>query len=85
MLKACKELPTSMSQKRHAKNLKRKQKKPYISKFDRKQAKIREQIIREALIPIQTSLLNNLDKNNQASQHLGDIHHNIASHPTALL
>jgi hypothetical protein len=70
-----------MSQKRHKKNLKRKQGKPYVSKFDRKQAKIRQQVILEGLKPIQANLLSNLDKSTQEAPQSGVNHHNKTSHP----
>lgn len=55
-----------MSQKRQAKNLKRKKSKPQLSKFEKKQAAIRAKIINDGLEPIRTNLLSNLDKNTQA-------------------
>lgn len=73
-----------MSQKRHSKNLKRKKDKPYISKFERKQAKIRAEIINKGLEPIRTNLLDNLDKSIQAYHQSSDTHHSTASRPTAL-
>jgi hypothetical protein len=55
-----------MSQKRQSKNLKRKKSKPTLSKFERKQAKIRADIINKGLEPIRTNLLDSLDKSIQA-------------------
>lgn len=72
-----------MSQKRQRKNLKRKQAKPYISKFDRKQAKIRQQVIEEGLRPIRINLLNSLGKSAQEGPQSVENHHNRTSHPTA--
>ena len=64
-----------MSQKRHNKNLKRKQSKPTLSKFERKQQKIRNKIINDGLEPIRINLLDSLDKKIQASQMSSDTHH----------
>ncbi len=55
-----------MSQKRQSKNLKRKKSKPQLSKFERRQAKIRADIINKGLEPIRTNLLDSLDKSIQA-------------------
>ena len=73
-----------MSQKRQAKNLKRKKNKPQLSKFEKKQALIRAKIISDALEPIRTNLLNSLDKNTQAYLQSSDNPHNTASRPTAV-
>jgi hypothetical protein len=73
-----------MSQKRQAKNLKRKKLKPVLSKFERRQVKIRNKIINDGLEPIRTNLLNSLGKNTQAYLQSSDNHHNTASRPTAL-
>lgn len=54
-----------MSQKRQAKNLKRKQGKPQLSKFEKQQQLIRAKIINDALEPIRINLLSNLDKSAQ--------------------
>lgn len=62
--------------KRALKNKKRVKDKPYISKFERKQEKIRANIINAALKPIRTNLLNSLDKNILASQQSSDNHRN---------
>jgi len=51
-----------LSQKRHKKNLKRKSKKPMLSKSERKIERIRAKIISDGLKPIQTNLLGSLDK-----------------------
>lgn len=63
-----------MSQKRHNKNLKRKQSKPVLSKFERKQQKIRNKIINDGLEPIRINLLDSLDKKTLASQQSYDNH-----------
>jgi len=64
-----------VSQKRQQKNLKRKKSKPTLSKFERKQAKIREEIVNNGLEAIRTNLLSSLDKNSQAYQQSYDTHH----------
>lgn len=64
-----------MSQKRQAKNLKRKKSKPQLSKFERRQEKIRAKIVNDGLEPIRTSLLDSLDKNSQAYQQSSDTRH----------
>jgi hypothetical protein len=56
-----------MTQKRYTKNLKRKSKNKKISKFERKQEKIRNKIINEGLLAIRANLLNNQDRSTQAS------------------
>jgi hypothetical protein len=56
-----------MTQKRNIKNLKRKLNKKKLSKFERQQQRIRNKIINDGLLAIQTNLLNNQDKNTQAS------------------
>jgi hypothetical protein len=56
-----------MTQKRNTKNLKRKLNKKKLSKFERQQQRIRNKIINDGLLAIQTNLLNNQDKNTQAS------------------
>lgn len=63
-----------MSQKRHNKNLKRKQSKPSLSKFERRQERIRSKIINDGLLPIRINLLDSLDKKIQASQMSSDTH-----------
>lgn len=73
-----------MSQKRHKKNLKRKQNKPYISKFDKKQAKIRQMVISEGLEAIRRDLLGSQDKSAQVAPQSAGIRHNRTSHPTEL-
>jgi hypothetical protein len=73
-----------MSQKRHLKNLKRKKSKPKLSKFDRKQEKIRAEIINSALDPTRTNLLSSLNKNTQASRQSSDILHSAGKNPTGL-
>ena len=64
-----------MSQKRQQKNLKRKKSKPSLSKFERKQEKIRTKIVSDGLETIRTNLLNSLGKNSQAYQQSSDTHH----------
>ena len=64
-----------MSQKRQAKNLKRKKSKPKLSKFDKKQEAIRAKIINDGLKPIRTNLLNSLGKSTQAYQQSSDTRH----------
>jgi hypothetical protein len=66
-----------MSQKRQSKNIKRKKSKPQLSKFERKQERIRTKIINDGLLPIRINLLDNLDKKIQASQMSSDNHRNI--------
>lgn len=56
-----------MTQKRNTKNLKRKSNKKKLSKFERQQQRIRNKIINDGLLAIQTNLLNNQDKSTQAS------------------
>jgi len=56
-----------MTQKRHIKNIKRKSNKKNLSKFERQQQKIRNKIINDGLLAIQTNLLNNQDKKTQAN------------------
>jgi hypothetical protein len=50
-----------MTQKRHIKNTKRKSNKKKLSKFERQQQKIRNKIINDGLLAIQTNILNNTD------------------------
>jgi ABC-type uncharacterized transport system auxiliary subunit len=57
-----------MTQKRYKKNLKRKSKKPKLSKFEIKQENIRNSIINDALVNLRTSLLNNQNRSTQASR-----------------
>lgn len=73
-----------MSQKRQAKNLKRKKSKPQLSRFEKKQEAIRAKIINDGLEAIRINLLSSLDKNTQAYQHASGSHHSTASHPTAV-
>lgn len=73
-----------MSQKRQLKNIKRKKDKVVLSKFERRQQKIRAKIINDGLEPIRTNLLDNLDKSIQAYPQSSGTHHNAASHPTAV-
>jgi len=56
-----------MTQKRHTKNVKRKLNKKKLSKFEKQQKKIRNKIINDGLLAIRINLLNNQDKNTQAS------------------
>ena len=73
-----------MSQKRHSKNLKRKKSKPSLSKFERRQERVRSEIINDGLQTIRKGLLSNLDKNTQAYHQSYDSHHSTASRPTAV-
>jgi len=66
-----------MSQKRQSKNIKRKKSKPQLSKFERRQERIRAKIINDGLQPIRINLLDNLDKKIQASQMSSDNHRSI--------
>jgi len=50
-----------MTQKRHTKNIKRKLNKKHLSKFERQQERIRNKIINDGLLAIQTNILNNTD------------------------
>jgi hypothetical protein len=73
-----------MTQKRHKKNLKRKSKKPKVSKFERKVERIRAKIISDALIPIRTNLLNSLDKKMLEDRQSDTFLHNKSDRPNSL-
>lgn len=73
-----------MSQKRQSKNLKRKKSKPVLSKFERRQVKIRNKIINDGLEPIRINLLDSLDKRTQAYLESSGNHHKAVAHPTVV-
>jgi hypothetical protein len=73
-----------MTQKRHKKNLKRKSKKPKVSKFERKVERIRAKIINDALYAIRTNLLSNLDKKMLEDRQSDTFHRSKSDHPNSL-
>jgi hypothetical protein len=73
-----------LSQKRHKKNLKRKSKKPKISKSERKIERIRAKIISDALTPIRTNLLSNLDKKMLEGRQSSAILRSKIDHPNSV-
>lgn len=73
-----------MSQKRYTKNKKRQSNKPKLSKFQKRQERIRNKIINDALAPIRTNLLSSLDKSTLEALQNAESHHNKTSRPTAV-